>query len=174
MRTKIAVGAEVDFITKGEMEQVLAEHRRAVAKMLRTVPIPKTIEGTIQLDATGAGVIDLGVPNPGRTWNVRRVSVSYQDPTAALAAGIAAIMRGNDPTNPLNFVERIGNGTQIPGANKYSADQLVLAQDEHLFIRVSAGTVSVFAFGSAQVLDSPKGTVYDLDLEEAPKLSRVV
>lgn len=176
MKAKLAVGAEVDFLTNDELRSALADHRRELARLLKDKPITKTVKGTVVLDGTGAGVIDLGMPSPGRTWNVRQVSASYQDAGAALAAGIAAVFRGNDAFNPMNFVERLPNGTQLPAADTFSTDQLVLAQDEHLFVRITGGTVSVAAFAQAQVVDGLKGTVYDLDgAEPAPaKLSSVV
>lgn len=176
MKVRLGANVEVDILTQDELRKALADHRRELARILTSKPIPRTVADSIQLDATGAGVIDLGVPSPGRTWNVRRVAASYQDPTAALAAGIVAVFRGNDATNPLNFVERIGNGTQVPATTRFSTDQLVLAQDEHLFLRVSGGTPSVAVFGSAQVVDALKGVVYDLDEDElAPAaLSSVV
>jgi len=174
MKAKIGVGAEIDFLTKGEMEQVLADHRREMAKMLRAAPIPKTVSNEAATDATGAAVIDLGVPGLGRTWNVRRVSATFQDATAALAAGVANIFRGSDPFNPLNFVERIPNGTQLPAFDKFSTDQFVLTQDEHLFVRITGAAATTAVFASAQVVDGIKGIVYDIDEDEAPKLSSVV
>ena len=174
MKVKLGAGVEVDFLTNDELVKALAHHRRELAKMLNDKPVVRTVSGSIQLDAAGAGVIDLGMPGPGRTWSVRRVSASYQDPAAALAAGIAAVFRGNDPTNPLNFVERLPNGTQLPASDTFSTDQFNLAQDEHLFVRIAGGTVSVFAFGSAQVVDARKGIVYDIDDDGAkPKLAVV-
>lgn len=176
MKVRLGANVEVDILTQDELRKALADHRRELARLLTSKPIPKTVADSVLLDAAGAGVIDLGAPSPGRTWNVRRVACSYQDPTAVLTAGVAAVFRGNDPTNPLNFVERLGNGTQLPATTRYSTDQFVLAQDEHLFIRVSGGTPAVFAFGSAQAVDGLKGVVYDLDEDELapPKLSSVV
>lgn len=167
MRTELRAGAKLEIITASEMRRELQRHRRREGELTEANrPIPKTVEDSITLDAAGVGVVDLGMPALGRTWNVRRVSAIYQDPTAALAAGIAAIFRGNDSTSPFSFIERLGNGTQLPATTKYSADQLVLMQREHLFIRVTGGTVSVPVFCSAQVIDGPRSTVYELDLDE--------
>lgn len=174
MKTRLVVGAEIDLLTSGELRKELADHRHELARMLNDHPITRTVSATITLDASGNGTIDLGQPGPGRTWNVKRVSAVYQDVAAALAAGIAILMRGNDPTNPLNFVERIPNGTQLPASDRFSADQVVLQQDEHLFIRIAGGTVSVPVFGSAQVVDARKGAVYEYEDEDQPKLSSVV
>ncbi len=174
MRAKIAVGAEVDFLTEGELVKALADHRSELAKLLRRKPNPRDVSNAVTLDATGFGIIDLGAPSQGRTWDVRAVSVVYQDVGAALAAGIAAVMRGNDANSPLNFVRRIGNGTQIPADTAFSTEQLVLGQEEHLFVRISGGTPSVPTFAQAQVLDGIKGTVYEFTDAEAPKLSSVV
>ena len=163
MKAKLSAGVIIDFLTEGELRKALADHRKEMARLLNDKPVVRTLGDSILLDAAGAGVIDLGAPGPGRTWSVRRVSASYQDPAAALAAGIAAVFRGNDPTNPLNFVERIPNGTQLPASDTFSTDQFNLAQDERLFIRIAAGTPAVSAFGSAQVVDARKGIVYDID-----------
>jgi len=166
MRVKFKAGAEFDVMTSREMRHELARHRQRMGQLAEANrPIPKTVEGSITLDAAGFGVIDLGTPAAGRTWNVRRVSATYQDPFAVLAAGVAAIFRGNEQS-PFTFVERIPNGTQLPASDKFSADQFVLMQTERLFVVISGGTVSVPAFASAQVIDGPRSTVYELDLDE--------
>lgn len=173
MKTKLAVGAEVEFLTDHELREALKDHRRELGKLLRRTPIPKDVSNSVLLDATGFGIIDLGAPNAGRTWDVKQVSVVYQDVGAALAAGIAALMRGNDANNPLNFVRRMGNGTQIPADTAFSSQQLVLGAEEHLFVRISTGTASAMTFAQAQIMDGIEGTIYEYDVE-APKLSSVV
>jgi hypothetical protein len=174
VKTRIAVGADIEVMTPGEFKEAMAEHRREVRKMFDAKPVTRTVSNPVTLDAAGDGVIDLGMPGPGRTWSVRRVSAVYQDVGAALAAGIASLVRGNDANNPLNFVERIPNGTQLPASDTFGAGQVDLEQDEHLFIRIDAGTASAPVFGSAQVIDTPKGTVFDLEREdERPKLTAV-
>jgi hypothetical protein len=172
VKTKIAVGAEIDFLTDGELRKALQDHRDVLSKMLRDVPIPRTPDGTVITDAAGNGVIDLGNPGLGRTWNVRRVSASGQDPTAA-AGAVNAYLYRDEITNPANFVCILS--TTLPrGIDKeFSADQLVLGQDEHLLVRITGGGAAVAFFASAQVVEGRKGTVYEIDVE-APKLSSVV
>jgi len=171
VKAELRAGAAIEVITPGEMRHELARHRQRLGQLAEANrPIPKTVEGSITLDATGFGVVDLGTPAAGRTWNVRRVSAVYQDPFAVLAAGIAAIFRGNE-VGPFTFVERIPNGTQLPASDTFSADQLVLMQREHLFVVISGGTVSVPVFASAQAIDGPRSTVYELDLDEPEQTS---
>jgi len=166
VRVALKAGATIDVMTSREMRHELARHRQRMGQLAEANrPIPKTVEGSITLDAAGFGVIDLGTPAAGRTWNVRRVSAVYQDPFAVLTAGVAAIFRGNE-VGPFTFVERIPNGTQLPASDTFSADQLVLMQREHLFVVVSGGTPAVGAFASAQAIDGPRSTVYELDLDE--------
>lgn len=167
MKFELRAGTEIELTTPGEYREELRRHRLALARHSEiNRPLPKTVRGSVLLDGAGAGVIDLGIPSTNRTWNVRRITVNYQDAQAALAAGIAAAYFGNDPTNPMSLVERLGNGTQLPATTKFSADQFVITQDEHLFVRVSGGALSVFAFASAQVIDGPRSTVYEVDLPE--------
>jgi hypothetical protein len=168
MKAKLTAGASIELLTRDEVRAELARDRRRRAEHeARNRAIVRTVENMVVLDAAGAGTIDLGTPNPGRSWDVRRVSACYQDPAAALAAGIAAIMRGNDPLSPYGFVERLPNGTQLPASDTFSAQQLTLQQDEHLYIRVSGGAAGSAVFGSAQVADSPRGVIFELDDDDA-------
>lgn len=172
MKTKLQVGAEIEILTEGELRNALKEHRETLARMLRDVPIPRTPDGTIVTDGAGNGVIDLGTPGLGRTWNVRRVTASGQDPTAA-AGAVNAYLYRDEITNPANFVAILSATLPRGAESRFSADQLVLGQDEHLLVRITGGGAAVPFFASAQVVEGRKGTVYEVDVE-VPKLSEVV
>jgi hypothetical protein len=96
------------------------------------------------LNGSGDGYFDLGGPNAGYMWTVRRITVvDAASLTANMGGGtaIAGIYAGNIAgaqqvaTENLEWI--IGG---LPNVANFSADQLVLQYGEHLYVQIANAT----------------------------------
>lgn len=160
MKTKLQVGAEIDFVTAGEIKDLLVEQdeRRKRAAYLKR-PFVRDVEGFGVVGADQTVTIRMTPPAPatGRQWDVRRISICGNDPTAALTGTATIFRRGIE--NPLNFVDRIAS---LPGKFTSGADVLTLSTDEVLIVRITGGTAGDNVFVSAQVMDGPWDQLYEV------------
>jgi hypothetical protein len=150
MKAKLQVGTEIDFLTSKELREELDAVMAETTRKLRQEPLPNTPSSSVVLDATGFGVIDLGAPTASKVWDVRRVTVTGQNPASAFA-GTAVVYRGNRPGDPLAFVDR---STSLPDVSTWSSQQFTLRPEEHLLVQITGGTAGATAFASAQVIEA--------------------
>lgn len=137
-RRKIAAGAELDFLTRGELhgelEPVLALLRRLLVPDKPTI---QEISATGQANAAGAVTIDLGAPSASHSWDVHRVTVTGADPTITVVCAVR--LYRVEASNPLRLVDI---GTQVPSAATYSREQFFLKPEEHAIMVVTGFTAS--------------------------------
>lgn len=142
-RKQLRAGMEVDWITKGEMADVLGD---AFGKLrTREIPTIQELYGNALADAAGAVTIDLGSPSASKTWDVRRIAVVGPVGNEALVASTVRVYRVE--VNGGRVVD--GNLTLpaatsgVPWGNTYSRGQFNLKPQEHLLVRVTGYTVGV-------------------------------
>lgn len=141
-RRKISAGAELDFLTKAELDaslQPLTEQLRRSAN--REKPTIQEVSAKGTANAAGAVTIDVGAPSASRTWDVRRVGVTGIDPTITVACQVRSYRV--EPSNPLRMVDV---GTQVPSVATYSRGQFNLKPEEHLFLVVTGFTAGADVF----------------------------
>jgi hypothetical protein len=157
---RLAAGVDVDLLTSGELRKELDAHARKLRRMLNDRPIPRTPQASATLDSNGLGTVNLGNPSAGRQWDVRRVNVCGQVPSAAFA-GTAVIYRGS--VGPLSFVDSTAT---LPNVSTWSAEEFTLRPDESIIVQVTGGLAGAVMFVSAQVMDGPKSQLYEVDLPD--------
>lgn len=135
MKAKLQAGADIDFITKAEMKQVLREH---ALDMLEVEPTRIRAEESAVLDASGNAQIRVYRCPPGRRFSMCVLVVE---------------MDGNDPGNEFHsataFVEvtRSG-GKRVYGTTLAAASNLGIP----LFVYLSSSAAPEFVNGEEVVV----------------------
>jgi hypothetical protein len=161
MKVALHAGAELDVLTQGELAKELDTFSKAMRRIVGARPRVRSLEQRGIVPAAGPLDIDLGAPPTGQAWDLRRLSVVSQDPTAAIV-GTAIVYRA-EPGVPTNVVDGAGTGmpSPLPNFGTYSAFQITLRQDEHLFVRLTGGTPDQVIWVPAQVIMLPMGDVFE-------------
>ena len=155
MKVKIGVGAEIDFLTNAELRTELEDFRKTFIDDLRRSSLRvRRLEESGVIAADGTLTITTQAPVLGKAWDVRRITVTGQDPAAALA-GTAVIFRGNAAI-PTNFVDRT---TVMPDVSTWSSHQFTLTNDEPIVVKISGGVAGTVVFFSAQVIEGKEADV---------------
>lgn len=166
MKAILKANAEIDFLTRDELHEEIEHLRETMLRLSNVRPLVRTVEGSVSLDAAGAGVIRVDMPVLARAWDVRRINVTYENPAAASVATVVTVFRGN-VANPLNYVDRNLVGPpagNVPCMLPYTSRVFTLRQDEQLLLSVTGGTPATPIFGSAQVIGADFDTIYARDL----------
>lgn len=145
-------GVSVDFglEVRAGMDRLASEVGN-MSKALETLrarePFFTKLAGSATSPASGSFLIDLGTPNPGFFWIVRRIVIggdnwgSSVSGTAELViAATGGIAAGNARTIP----DTIDEYASLPVARFYSSKQIVVKETEHLmllFLSPSATTL---------------------------------
>jgi len=100
--------------------------------------------------------LDLGGPKTGWLWDVMRLAINGNDPTATVAGNVVAFIAGNPPSDaaaidPLGPVIEVGTGT-IPNVAFYSRQQVTLHPNQHLVLGMKGLPNSTQLFGGGQVV----------------------
>lgn len=141
--------ARLSLEIRGIRDRIDKETARAVH--MRPIRAPRQAAGTVP--ATGPLVLDLGAPAMGRRWSVRNLTVSNSAGVRTAAAGTADIYVGNPHIYSAD-AWRWGLDP-LPGAARFSSDQLDVIPQDHLFVVVEGGTSGDVLLARAEVLDFP-------------------
>jgi hypothetical protein len=155
MKAKIGVGAEIDFLTNAELKAELEEFRKFLVDDLKRSSLRvRRLEESGVIAADGTLTITTLAPVLGKAWDVRRITVTGQDPAVALA-GTVVIFRGNAST-PTNFVDRT---TALPDVSTWSSHQFTLTNDEPIIFKLTGGVAGTSVFVSVQVIEGKEADV---------------
>jgi hypothetical protein len=127
----------------------------------------KTITGN-----TGANVI-VGLtdgPEPGWIWEIRRLAISYNDPSTGSQTGTAYIFQGSGrpPVTPLiagNWIDWTGGGgASLPSVAFYSSRQIMLHSPDKLWIALVGSAAVQYVVNGAYVQYPDKRTAVVADI----------
>lgn len=156
----LALGSVKEEVRRMRAESAQAHVQRQLDRIKNYIPLT----GSVQLNASGQGVFDLGTPMLGRVWTVRQLMASVQggELSANAAANIGWYIGVNVPGTAvgtsLQFTSQWrASFTGVPAIQTYTSDILQAKAGEHLFVVVNgpvgqANAVMVF---NAVVLDDP-------------------
>jgi hypothetical protein len=105
--------------------------------------------------ASGVLVLDLGAPQLGRRWLVRRLAVANGLAVRTVLAGIADWYVGQPPagngiSNPAGWQWTFPT---LPNVSTFSSESIVAIPSDHLYAVITTGTAGQLAVASATVLD---------------------
>lgn len=162
---ELRAGAKVSFLSRDELATELRTFEKELRRIVGARPRVRSIEQMGVVPATGPLDIDLGAPPTGQAWDLRRLSIVSQDPTAAIVG--TAILYKAEPGIPTNVLDGAGTGmpSPLPNFGTYDAFQITLRQDEHLFVRLTGGTAAQVIWIPAQVIMLPMGDVFETHAE---------
>lgn len=133
----------------------------ALATTLReelVIELPNGVSGTKTTPASPLTwtFFDFGGPKVGWLWDVMRININGNDPTATVAGNVFAFIGGSAPPrdaatiDPLGPVFEVGTGT-IPNIAYYSRQQVTVHPGQHVIIGTKGlpGSTQVFIGGQA-------------------------
>ena len=101
--------------------------------------------------------IDLGHPMAGKWWQVRQMIVGGSDITTTPAGiGWVVVQAENPSANPPLFNVRDFTSGTLPQRAFYGTHELVVQQNEHLWVVITAGTAGTQYAVSAMVENFPQ------------------
>lgn len=121
-------------------------------------PISHSPRGSVTIPATGSALTDLGGPESGRRWIVRRVSVCDASGLNVLAPGTSVdlfVTPSVGTVRPENFYWR---HTGSPGSDGISSEVIAVIHPNHVIARVEGADVVI---GNQYVVGI---TVEDMDV----------
>lgn len=142
-------------LTKQVQRQADEWDRRA-----RDIPADYQVADVGAFPASGTLALDLGSPDQGTFWNVRRIVVGGSDITTTPAGVGWVFIQGSAPNqngaNPsIAQVADVTSGT-LPQRAFYGVHEMAVTAGEHLWVIIVAGTAGT------QYVASAKLEVYDL------------
>jgi hypothetical protein len=152
-KSKIQAGAEIDLLTRAELEQVLANWRTEQARgvKLRRHSILGTSDaaGGLQMGGNEDG------PSEGMAWAVTRFSVAFPHQSAMPALGLSVF--ANDTTSPTGLIVR----TLL--TDVFTGDHgCVLLSGDSLRIAGAGLPVSTQCIVTCSVKELPIGMIWNL------------
>lgn len=134
----------------------LEDHRLAVRQALYTATpnaVPLQAGGTVP--AGGTLVLDLGAPQIGRRWIVRKLAVSNGVSVASTLTGRADWYVGQPPgvgqvPNPASWQWAMA---ALPAVQPFSSESIPVLPSDHLYAVITTGTSGQIAVASATILD---------------------
>lgn len=142
MTTDMSKGLEVDLgplhLAIGTLTSSVDELR----KRLETLQVDLAIAGQATCPTpTATFSIDMGHPPSGKWWQVRNLIVGGSNITQTPSGTAYVVTMGSDPgPNPPLFACRDFTAGTFPQKAFYSTHELVLEEQEHLWITILNGT----------------------------------
>lgn len=157
-----ADGASVDLATADDVTKHFADlydwMLLTTTREELVVSLPEGVQG-VKITPSSAKTwtfIDLGGPKPGWLWDIMRLAINGNDPTATVAGNVFAFVAGNPPADqaaidPLGPVIEVGTGT-IPNVAYYSRQQVTVRPGQHLILGIKSAASSTQYFGGGQAI----------------------
>ena len=135
--------ADVGVSLGKKLDDDREERRAAYLRLQRGTPVDYQAIGSGAVDDGGDPlVIDLGRPDSGTRWEVSSCIVGGIDVTVA-AAGSAGLYVGGFPTLAGAGLTNLADfTTYLPNKAYYGTRQLVVNDQEHLFVIITGGTAN--------------------------------
>lgn len=150
MKVKLVAGAELDTVSKAELDEAMERQTRAIIKALAHRPMIRDVPAQGTTDANGVCDIAFGVPTVGQMWDLRRISVTGVDPTVLTTFATGRLYVG-EPGDPRAFVDTFtsASGGAIPNVGSWGTDQVIVQQGDRLTLRLTGVTVGAILLGVA-------------------------
>lgn len=97
MKAHIALGAELDVLSKGEFDEGLDDALDFLKKDKTVRPHYFVQSGAIPIVGPFTGICEIGSPATGRLWNVLGFSICGETDVVTSAAGTVALYIGDRP-----------------------------------------------------------------------------
>lgn len=141
-------GASMHEQYRATLEQmILRDRQQRYAATPNVVPL----QAAGVVPASGTLVLDLGAPQLGRRWLVRRLAVAGVPTVGTALAGRADWYVGQ-PGSPSPQAWQWGMAT-LPAVQPFSSESIALIPSDHLFVIITTGTSGQGAVASASVVD---------------------
>lgn len=163
-----SLGIPAGLLAAGRTDPQVDPHETAVLRRLIAERTPELVRlsGSTTAPASGVGWINLGGPQPGTSWDVRRVNVGPGDYTGTLGTGITVFaVLGAGTTPPVvNGMNVISMTAAWPAEATWSRDQLSLEPGDVLWVGVSglSSGAAITAGGQALAIASAVQERYTL------------
>lgn len=132
------------------------EERRLQALQALYLASPQAVpvQNSGSVPASGTLVIDLGAPQIGRRWVVRRLAVASAAGATGTLAGRADWYVGSAASvaNPAAWQATM---PALPAVQLVSSEAIPITPGDHLFCVISTGTANQVPVASATILDYP-------------------
>lgn len=152
MRAVMTLGGELDIATADEVRDIVKDSTDSIGGMLRRgrrQPVRRQIPESIQMPASGAGIISFGSPPSGSTWCLVDVVVSGADDHTAVAAATAALYIGSSASPGLGMLLRPGQA--VPGFWSFSKEVIFAHFGDEVFVSVAGAAAGVTLSAVARV-----------------------
>ncbi|HUL99766.1 MAG TPA: hypothetical protein VLU24_10235 [Mycobacterium sp.] len=138
--------------------KAVAEQTAILSRVITTItPTPRSLVLTQSVPAAGLAVFDLGSPQPGTRWNVKRVGVVRGDDVTQTLGGRADIFVGKVtvqagvagqtlPTEGWKW-----SFATLPAVTSYSDNTITVQSGNNLIVIISGGTGGQQANVNAEV-----------------------
>lgn len=152
-------GLDVTLQTVATGIKALAQETAKLARTITTAtPTPRSVFANAVMPAGGMVVLDLGGPNPGTRWNVKRFGIIRGDDATQTLGGVANLYVGKSTivtlTPPLIAAPTEGWKwffATLPNVIAYSDNVITVQAGNNLFAVVTAGTVGQSVTANAEV-----------------------
>lgn len=158
------------------------ERNRRAAKFAE-MPIDRPLVGSGAYPSTGIMAFDLGGPDMGRRWLLRRIAVGGTTPTTTTAGRADVFVSAVPPIDPVTggtggsgvltgtalragcLADWRDQATSLPQVSGYTSRTIVVGPNESLWVVISSGTASqqyVCNAGVMETMESAATQSYDL------------
>jgi hypothetical protein len=165
IKNGLKVWADIGLTIGKSVDQQTDTMRKALQRLERNTPIDYAVPASGVFPASGLLVLNFGTPDQGTYWEVASCAVGGTDVnvTAAGTAGLyvsafspIATNSGAVTTNPAGITSLVDRASALPNVAFYGTRQLLVNDQEYLFLVIFGGTSGQTYGANAQV------TVYNV------------
>jgi len=164
----LKVWADVGVTLGKSLDDHTSTLRRYLDRLNRNTPVDYGQQASGVYPATGFLVLNLGTPDQGTRWEIMSVVVGGTDQNVTAAGSAGLYVGGYVPAtgqtvNPTGLAQMADQAKTLPNVGYYGTRQLVVNDQEYLFLVVFSGTpgqtyianmsATVHQFGAAGGVD---------------------
>lgn len=135
-------------------DEVEARRLQALQALYLASPQAVPVQNSGTVPASGVLVIDLGAPQIGRRWIVRRLAMASAQGATGTLAGRADWYVGTPAATP-NPAAWQWTMAALPSVQLVTSEAIPITPGDHLFAVITTGTATQVAVASATILDYP-------------------
>jgi hypothetical protein len=159
-------GTTIDIASSDDLTKHFADmYDWLLASSLREeIPVPLVNGKTTPAVAFLYTYLDLGGPKPGWLWDIMRLAIYGNDPTAVVAGNVFAFISGNAPADSASigmYPELVEVSGTIPNVAFYSRQQTIVRPGQHFVVGFKSlpnATAIVAAGNAIQYRDPAAGS----------------